>query len=54
MQMHTGTLIDQLMAAVERVEARLRQEAESAEFERWYASVSREISQLENDLVGVA
>jgi len=52
--MHTGTLIDRLMAAVERVEARHRQEAESAKFERWYASVSREISQLENDLVGVA
>lgn len=52
--MYTGTLIEQLMAAVERVEARAREEAESAELERWYASLSREISQLDNELVGVA
>ena len=52
--MYTGTLIDQLMATVERAEARARQQSESAELERLYAAVSREISQPEHDLLGVA
>ena len=52
--MYSGTLIDQLIATVERAEARARQQSESAELERWYATVSQEISQLELVLLGVA
>jgi hypothetical protein len=52
--MYSGNLIDQLMASVERAEARARQQSESADLERWYAVAAQEVSQPEHDLLGVA
>ncbi len=52
--MFTGNLIDQLMATVERAEARAHQPGESAPPEPWYAVAAQEISPLEHDLLGVA
>jgi hypothetical protein len=52
--MYSGSLIDQLMATVERAEARAQQPSESTPLERWYALAAQETSQLERDLLGVA
>jgi hypothetical protein len=49
--MYNGTLIDDLIATVERAEERVRQQADSADLERWYTSQSRE---MEPALLGVA
>jgi hypothetical protein len=51
--MYTGTLIDELIAAVERVERRASAEVETAELERLYLVDSYELAQC-NQLVGVA
>ena len=50
--MYTGTLIEELMAAVERAEQRTHVEA--ADLERWYPSVPYEMKPVETNLVGVA
>ncbi len=50
--MYTGTLIEDLMAAVERAEMKAREEA--AELERWYAGAACEMAAAETNLAGVA
>ena len=50
--MFTGTLIDDLIATVERVEANTR-EFESAEIEPWFASIQDSVN-YESKLLGVA
>lgn len=52
--MYTGTLIDELIAAVERVETTNRDQRETAELERLYLAEPCEISKLEQRLLGVA
>jgi hypothetical protein len=57
--MYTGTLIDQLIATVERTEARVdrRQQGTRSQEERlayWYAVAQQEIAQVESSLAGVA
>jgi hypothetical protein len=52
--MYTGSLIDQLMATVERAEARVEQKSEASQLEHWYAVSAQELSQLDHDLLGVA
>jgi hypothetical protein len=50
--MYSGTLIEQLMEAVDRVEQKARVEA--ADLERWYPSVPYEVNAVETNFVGVA
>jgi len=53
--MYSGTLIEELMAAVERVEMRARAEHETAELERWYSvPAALAVVNSEPDLLGVA
>jgi hypothetical protein len=58
--MYTGTLIDELIATVERTEARADarlQADERSQEERlayWYAVAQREVAQLDSSLAGVA
>ena len=52
--MYTGTLIDELMATVERAEQHASREADSAELDRWYAVAPHELTQAEPSLIGVA
>jgi hypothetical protein len=54
--MYTGTLMDELMASVERAEERTMQaqSAETIEFEAWLAVAGRETTQIETNLLGVA
>jgi hypothetical protein len=51
--MYTGMLINELIATVERTEARVRNADEDNELERWYASVHTP-ALVEADLLGVA
>jgi hypothetical protein len=51
--MYTGTLISELMAVVERTEARLRNTERDSELERWYAS-QHSTATVEAELLGVA
>ena len=51
--MYTGTLIRELMAMVERSEARVRDANPENELERWYASQHQGV-RVEAELVGVA
>jgi hypothetical protein len=51
--MHTGTLIDELMKAVEEAEAHARELSPESELERWYAK-HHHASQVSGDLQGVA
>ena len=50
--MYTGTLIDDLFAAVERAEAKAR-EIEAQEVEPWFAA-TQESTSYESELVEVA
>ena len=52
--MYTGTLIDDLMATVERAEQHAQQAADSAELDRWYAVAPDELGPAQPNLVGVA
>jgi hypothetical protein len=60
--MYTGTLIDELIATVERTEARidsrsLRLLDNGSQEDRlayWYAVAQQEVAQLESSLAGVA
>ena len=52
--MYTGTLIEELIAAVERVETTSRVERETAELERLYLAEPSENFRLEQRLLGVA
>ena len=52
--MYTGTLIEQLFAAVERAEQHARESAEPIEFERVPAMISRQGMVTEPALLGVA
>jgi len=51
--MHKGTIIAELIAAVERAEARAREANQDLELERWYAAPHQTV-QLNADLLGVA
>jgi hypothetical protein len=51
--MYTGTLISELIAVVERTEARLRDTNPENELERWYAT-QHQSRHVEADLLGVA
>ena len=51
--MHKGTIIADLIAAVERAEEHAREANQDAELERWYAA-HHHTSQLNRDLLGVA
>jgi hypothetical protein len=52
--MYTGTLIEELMATVERAEQHAHEQAELAQLECWYAVAPYELSQVEPNLLGVA
>jgi hypothetical protein len=52
--MYTGTLIEQLIAAVERVESTTRDERETAILERLYLAEPCKFQRLEQSLLGVA
>jgi hypothetical protein len=60
--MYTGTLIDELIATVERTEARndrrpLRLPDDRSQEEKlayWYAMAQQEVAQLDSSLAGVA
>jgi hypothetical protein len=52
--MYTGTLIEELIAAVERVETTTRAQRETAELERLYLAEPGEILKSEQRLLGVA
>ena len=57
--MYTGTLIDELIATVERTEARVdaRVRDERSQEEKlayWYAVAQQEVAQLDSSLAGVA
>jgi hypothetical protein len=51
--MYTGTLIRDLMAIVERTEARIRDANPENELEHWYATQHQTL-RYESELVGVA
>ncbi len=51
--MHKGTIIADLIAAVERAEEHAREAEQDAELERWYAA-HHQTTQLTRDLLGVA
>ena len=51
--MYSGMLIQELIATVERAEARVRNTDEENELERWYASMHTP-ALVETDLLGVA
>jgi thiamine biosynthesis lipoprotein ApbE len=51
--MYTGTLINELMAVVERTEARVRTNERDSELERWYASQHSTVV-VDAELLGVA
>jgi len=52
--MYTGTLIEELIAAVERVETHSIVEIETAELERLYFAARPEFVSYEHNLLGVA
>ena len=60
--MHTGTLIDQLIATVERTEARsdarslrlLDDRSQEEKLAYWYSVARQEVAQLDSSLAGVA
>jgi len=61
--MYTGTLIDQLIAMVERTEARtearvdrrlLDTRSQEEKLAYWYAVAQQEVAQFESSLAGVA
>jgi len=53
--MHSGTLIDQLMATVERTEKRVMQASSQEEKLAYFYTVAQsELAQFESNLAGVA
>ena len=52
--MYKGTLIDDLMTTVERVERHAHQQADSVELEHWYALTDRQLVPADQNLLGVA
>jgi hypothetical protein len=61
--MYTGTLIDQLIATVERTEARteirsdkrvLNASSQEEKLAYWYAVAQQEVAQFDSSLAGVA
>ena len=53
LEMYKGTLIDDLMATVERAEQHVQQE-DSVELDSWYSVAPGELGQAEPNLIGVA
>jgi len=53
--MYTGTLIDDLMSAVERAErGAFAERSQEEKLEYWYAVSRHEMAQFESSLAGVA
>jgi hypothetical protein len=52
--MYTGTMIEDLIAMVERAEVRAQKPLQTDELEYWYAASQRELTQLESGLMGAA
>ena len=60
--MHTGTLIDELIATVERTESRidkrslrlLDSRSQEERLAYWYGVAQQEVAQLDSNLAGVA
>jgi hypothetical protein len=52
--MYTGTLIEELIATVERAEQHAHEQAESADMDRWYAVSHDQLGAVEPNLLGVA
>jgi hypothetical protein len=52
--MYTGTLIDDLIATVKRVEGHIVAERETAELERLFLASQPEIRNCDQNLLGVA
>ena len=52
--MYSGTLIDQLMAAVERAEEKAEDREREEKLAYWYAVSAAELAQFESALAGVA
>ena len=52
--MYTGTLIDELMTAVERTEEISSERERGERLAYWYAVSEAELAQFENILAGVA
>ena len=52
--MYTGTMIEDLIATVQRIETRTMAERETAELERLYMAGEPEIRRCDHNLLGVA
>ncbi|HUJ94923.1 MAG TPA: hypothetical protein VLW84_06650 [Terriglobales bacterium] len=52
--MYSGTLIDQLIATVERAEEKAADRAREEKLAYWYAVAEAELARFENTLAGVA
>jgi hypothetical protein len=52
--MYSGTLIDQLVAAVERAEEKTNDRDREEKLAYWYSVAQAEMAQFENTLAGVA
>jgi hypothetical protein len=52
--MHKGTIIADLIAAVERAEQHAREAEQDNELERWYAAHHQQSMQYNRELIGVA
>jgi hypothetical protein len=52
--MYTGTVIDELTAVVERVEARVDEREREDRLAYWYAVAQQELAQFDSSLAGVA
>jgi len=52
--MYTGTVIDELTAVVERVEARVDEREREDRLAYWYAVAQQELAEFDSSLAGVA
>jgi hypothetical protein len=52
--MYTGTVIDELVAAVERAETRVDEREREDRLAYWYAIAQQELAQFDSSLAGVA
>jgi len=52
--MYTGTLIDDLISAVEQAQGRMDERVLEEKLEYWYVVAQRELAQFESDFAGVA
>jgi hypothetical protein len=52
--MFNGDLINELIATVAKVEQKAQQQADEADLERWYSTVTHDAVRYETNLLGVA